>query len=97
MACQCCRRCAGTRGARDNGGVVWHRKLIFSYPRFLQLNRPILTLHRCFSVLIRSMDMSRVRQSNKGQRKQSLLNAKEKKAAKRAKKHANDTVPFLPR
>ena len=50
-----------------------------------------------FLVLIRSMDMSRVRQSNKEQRKQPLLNAKEKKAAKRAKKHANDTVPFLPR
>lgn len=41
--------------------------------------------------------MSNLKQSKKEQRKQPLLNAKEKKAAKQQKKHAQDTVPFLPR
>jgi hypothetical protein len=41
--------------------------------------------------------MSKIRQSNKEPRKQALLNPKEKKAVKQAKKHALDTVPFLPR
>lgn len=70
---------------------------LFFFRPFRQFNQPIVDSHWCFSVLIGSMDMSRVRQSNKEQRKQPLLNAKEKKAAKRAKKHAQDTVPFLPR
>jgi hypothetical protein len=41
--------------------------------------------------------MSKARQSNKEPRKQPLLNPKERKAAKQAKKHALDSVPFLPR
>ncbi|MEZ5627321.1 hypothetical protein [Denitromonas sp.] len=40
--------------------------------------------------------MGKARQSNKEQRKQPLLTPKEKKAAKQAKKHAEDHVPFLP-
>lgn len=41
--------------------------------------------------------MGKARQSNKEPRKQPLLNPKEKKAAKLARKHAGDQVPFLPR
>lgn len=40
--------------------------------------------------------MTKSKQSNKEQRKPPLLNPKEKKAAKQAKKHAVDHVPFLP-
>lgn len=39
--------------------------------------------------------MSKARQSNKEARKQPLLNAKEKKAAKQKKKH-DVVVPFIP-
>lgn len=40
--------------------------------------------------------MGKARQSNKEPRKQPLLNPKEKKAAKQARKHAKDQIPFLP-
>lgn len=41
--------------------------------------------------------MGKARQSNKETKKTPLLNAKEKKAAKQAKKHASDIVPLIPR
>ena len=41
--------------------------------------------------------MTKSKQSNKEVKKQTLLNPKEKKAAKQARKHATDVVPFLPR
>lgn len=40
--------------------------------------------------------MTKARQSNKEAKKKPLLNPKEKKAAKHARKHALDTTPFLP-
>lgn len=40
--------------------------------------------------------MSKTRQSTKEAKKQPLLNAKEKKAAKQAKKHAADTPMLIP-
>lgn len=39
--------------------------------------------------------MSKARQSNKEPRKAPLLTPKQKKAAKQARKHANDVVPFI--
>ncbi len=39
--------------------------------------------------------MNKVKKSNKETKKQPLMNPKEKKAAKLAKKHANDVVPFI--
>lgn len=39
--------------------------------------------------------MGKAKQSNKEAKKQALLSPKEKKAAKQAKKHAVDTVPFI--
>ena len=41
--------------------------------------------------------MGKVRQSNKEEKKQAVLNPKEKKAAKQAKKHASDAAPLIPR
>lgn len=41
--------------------------------------------------------MTKVKKSNKEAKKQPLLNPKEKKAAKQAKKHAQDVVPLIPR
>lgn len=41
--------------------------------------------------------MGKARQSNKETKKQPVLNPKEKKAAKLAKKHASDIVPLLTR
>ncbi|WP_296413659.1 hypothetical protein [Zoogloea sp.] len=41
--------------------------------------------------------MTKSKQSNKEVKKQPLLNPKEKKAAKLARKHAGEVVPFLPR
>jgi len=38
--------------------------------------------------------MSKAQQSNKEAKKQPLLTPKEKKAAKQAKKHAGEAVPF---
>ena len=43
-----------------------------------------------------SMSMSKAQKGNKEAKKQPLLNAKEKKAAKQVKKHAGDVVPMLP-
>jgi hypothetical protein len=40
--------------------------------------------------------MTKSKQSNKEVKKQPLLNPKEKKAAKLARKHAGEVVPFLP-
>lgn len=40
--------------------------------------------------------MGKLRQGNKETKKQPALTPKEKKAAKRAKKHVNDTVPLIP-
>ena len=40
--------------------------------------------------------MGKARQSNKESRKPATLTPKEKKAAKHARKHARDVVPFLP-
>lgn len=39
--------------------------------------------------------MGKAKQSNKEVKKQALLTPKEKKAAKQARKHAVDVVPFL--
>lgn len=39
--------------------------------------------------------MGKLRQSNKEMKKKPLLNAKEKKTAKLAKKHARDVVPII--
>ncbi len=39
--------------------------------------------------------MSKSRRSNKEGKKQALLTPKEKKAAKRLKKHAGDPAPFI--
>lgn len=39
--------------------------------------------------------MSKSQRSNKEAKKQALLTPKEKKAAKRAKKHAGDVVPLI--
>lgn len=41
--------------------------------------------------------MSKARQSNKEQRKPPTMTAKEKKQAKRVRKHAQDVVPLIPR
>jgi len=41
--------------------------------------------------------MSKSQKTNKEEKKRSLLTPKEKKAAKQAKKHAGDAVPFLER
>lgn len=41
--------------------------------------------------------MSKIRQSNKEAKKQPLLTPKEKKAAKKHKKHASDIVPMIVR
>ena len=41
--------------------------------------------------------MGKIRQSNKEAKKQPLLTPKEKKAAKRDKKHAADIVPLIVR
>jgi hypothetical protein len=40
--------------------------------------------------------MGKLRQSNKESKKHAALTPKEKKAAKRAKKHSGDVVPFIP-
>lgn len=40
--------------------------------------------------------MSKARHGNKETRKQPRLTPKEKKVAKRVRKHANDPTPFLP-
>jgi hypothetical protein len=39
--------------------------------------------------------MSKLKQGNKESKKQAALTPKEKKAAKRAKKHVGDVVPFI--
>lgn len=39
--------------------------------------------------------MNKVRKSNKEPKKQSVLTPKEKKASKRARKHAHDAVPLI--
>ena len=39
--------------------------------------------------------MSKPQRSNKEERKQATLTPKEKKAAKREKKHAKDATPFI--
>ena len=41
--------------------------------------------------------MSKSQHSNKQAKKQPVLNPKEKKAAKQAKKHAQDVAPFITR
>jgi hypothetical protein len=41
--------------------------------------------------------MSKTQQSNKETKTQPLLTAKEKKAAKRAKKQAGGNAPFIPK
>ena len=41
--------------------------------------------------------MGKENKSNKEAKKQAVLNPKEKKAAKQAKKHASGTVPLIPR
>lgn len=40
--------------------------------------------------------MGKQRQGNKEEKKQPLMNAKEKRDAKHAKKHANDHLPLIP-
>jgi hypothetical protein len=44
----------------------------------------------------RSTIMGKLRQSNKEAKKQAVHTPKEKKAAKRAKKHQSDTTPLIP-
>jgi hypothetical protein len=39
--------------------------------------------------------MGKLRQGNKEMKKKALLNPKEKKAAKQARKHEHDTVPII--
>jgi hypothetical protein len=39
--------------------------------------------------------MGKIRQGNKEEKKPAVLTPKEKKAAKLAKKHASDAVPFI--
>ncbi|WP_281054720.1 hypothetical protein [Thauera aminoaromatica] len=39
--------------------------------------------------------MNKIRKSNKETKKQPALDPKEKKAAKQAKKHANDAAPLI--
>lgn len=39
--------------------------------------------------------MSKLQRTNREVKKQALLTPKEKKAAKQAKKHAGDVVPFV--
>jgi hypothetical protein len=41
--------------------------------------------------------MTKAKQSNKESKKQPLLNHKEKKAAKQAKKYASSVMPLIPR
>ena len=41
--------------------------------------------------------MGKIRQGNKEVKKQPVMTPKEKKAAKQAKKHASDIVPFITR
>ncbi|WP_269798999.1 hypothetical protein [Thauera phenolivorans] len=41
--------------------------------------------------------MTKPQKSNKEAKKEALLTPKEKKAAKQAKKHANDVVPLITR
>lgn len=40
--------------------------------------------------------MSKIRQGNKEAKKHPVMNPKEKKAAKQARKHAHDAVPLIP-
>jgi hypothetical protein len=47
------------------------------------------------AALDRSITMGKIRQNNKEAKKQPLLTPKEKKAAKRDKKHAGDAVPLI--
>jgi hypothetical protein len=53
--------------------------------------------HRLSPVLTGSTMMTKAKQTTKEQKKQPALNPKEKKAAKLAKKHAQDVVPFISR
>ncbi len=39
--------------------------------------------------------MSKMQRSNKEAKKRAMLTPKEKKAAKKARKHAGDSVPFV--
>lgn len=41
--------------------------------------------------------MGKLRQGNKEAKKKSILNPREKKAAKLARKHERDVVPMIPR
>jgi hypothetical protein len=69
--------------------------LFFACP-FRLAYRPILKSNRLSPVPTRSTIMGKSQQSNKEQKKKPLLNPKEKKAAKNAKKHAGDVVPLIP-
>lgn len=40
--------------------------------------------------------MTKIRKGNKELKKQPLLNTKEKKALRHARKHGNEPIPFLP-
>jgi hypothetical protein len=58
--------------------------------------RPALSAEvGCFKVTQEVIDMSRHERSNKESKKQPQHTAKEKKAAKQAKKHAGDHVPLI--
>jgi hypothetical protein len=48
------------------------------------------------TVLTRSTTMGKIRKDAREAKKQPTLTPKEKKAAKQAKKHASDIVPFIP-
>ena len=66
--------------------------------RFPAPYRPIVKTRPAFAgCLFRSNAMSKSQHSNKQVKKQAVLNPKEKKAAKQAKKHAQDVVPFITR
>lgn len=54
-----------------------------------------LCLGRLFSITRSVNTMPKTQRSNREPKKQSLLTPKEKKAAKRAKKHAGDVTPLI--
>lgn len=53
--------------------------------------------YSAFADALRRVIVGKARQSNKEAKKQAVLTPKEKKAAKRAKKHSSDIVPLISR
>jgi hypothetical protein len=59
------------------------------------LRFPDLRAESTLSTIIRRNVMSKSQHSNREGKKQALLTPKEKKVAKRLKKHANDPAPLI--